>query len=73
MRVQFSNCSFYNGQDLKGYLLDFSLADIGFGWVCNQSFLCEKISHKFEILTYFKVSNNNINDIIYDMTMMVLQ
>ena len=30
MRVQFSNWTFYNGRDLKGYLLDFSLVDIGF-------------------------------------------
>ena len=33
MRVEFTNGTFYNGQDLKGYLLDFSLADIGFGGV----------------------------------------
>ena len=56
----------YNGQDLKGYLLDFSLADIGFGRVCNQQFLCEKISHQFEISTYFKGWHNNIYDIIYN-------
>ena len=30
MRVEFTNGTLYNGQDLKGYLLDFSLADIGF-------------------------------------------
>ena len=47
MRVEFTNGTFYNGQDLKGYLLDFSLADIGFGRVCNQPFWCEKISHQF--------------------------
>ena len=58
--------NFYNGQDLKGYLLDFSLADIGFGRVCNQPFLCEKISHQFEISTYFKGSHHNIHDIIYN-------
>ena len=45
MRVQFSNCTFYNGRDLKGYLLDFSLVDIGFCGVYPDDTPADDICH----------------------------